>query len=446
MSSLTYPTISDGEYSFIISALAFILLTPSSYIFGPKGLIATSIVLTLACSFFYIWMLAMGSAFSNSNTSQSITAEHLLSGLLLASYFAFLSLGIHYLCEWFKGNSDFKMFLFPWLALLFLVPIANYAYSTYALNKRFYNFFETTIIIAMPKDLSIIVDELSVISSDKNITTTFNVGAINRGHGLDQEDQQYRNFVASRADILIPSNTHSIALSWYSLTEKKYYKDTFSVFMDKLEVSTNYNYDRYGVKRNAQSQIEDIIIQLQVDGNAGIYKYRYQERINLMNYFEIEFTNIEDEKMQSLNLEFEQQNDKNPSVFKHALLSSRRVFDYSKPLEYHLQFAGFSEALQLDIRDLNFNRFQRSEKFMANTHKIALPEIIKIKYNRETRAYLILVFDRKEIFKAVEDLKAETEVTIFITANTNNASLKSITISGSGQTIELKKWHIRDDD
>ncbi|KGJ94797.1 TPR end-of-group domain-containing protein [Colwellia psychrerythraea] len=123
----------DGLIMFsFLTIIALVLLFPLGYWVGNAGFVAMSILLSIAVYFAFTWAKAIGRSFANGagNTSRN-EREAMIIALICFGYFAYLSLGLHYLIIYLNTGITLQPFFYIWVTsfsapMLFLALLASY--------------------------------------------------------------------------------------------------------------------------------------------------------------------------------------------------------------------------------------------------------------------------------------------------------------------------------
>lgn len=447
----------------IMIGVGLLFLLPTAYMGGKRSLIVVTLVLTGISSFLLMYAKALGSSFSNSNTTKSFDFEMLLMFLAFAALYAFIAYGSFCLRQVTYGIEGYRIKLLVWFIILLGYPIylsVSAAISSHNTQKKHYS---SDIIIAHAIDFPIQIDRLKFFDSNTNKASSVssryleNDRKVSEIEGLSYENEfmQSQRYYAKLAQTLIPIGFDSFELSWYSVLENKFYKDTFPIDQKKLKVDESYD---------GQLTISDMLVHILPNGHVDLLKREYTSYTHLGDYFDIAFSSVEGQSIDSiwknhsqveaqyinyenLNNDFEKL--KKGTIVKlspEEILSFRSVHSYGIDIELNQKEDEVSELHEIKIIDFYLNQYTRSVKFLRKINKKPLPSFIRIKHvnDKDERYWTDIMFNKKELLNQFESFTAIHNKEVFFKIDINVADLNKskIWLQSKDEKIALDNWYI----
>lgn len=445
----------------IMIGVGLLFLVPAAYFGGKIGITIVTLILTVISCYLLLYAKGLGKSFANSNTPTSLNLEIVLMFLSFAALYAFIGYGSFCLRQVTHGIEGYKIKLLVWFVILIGYPIylsVSAAISLHNIQKKYYT---SDIIITHAIDFPILVDRIKFFNSKTNKASSIfsryleNYRKVYEIEGLTSKNElmQSLRYYAKLSHTLIPIGFDSFELSWYSVLENKFYKDTFPIDRKKLKVGKNYE---------GQLTISDMLIHILPNGHVDLLKNEYTDYTHLTPYSKVDFSSVEGQSIDSiwknhsqvesqyinyenLNNDFEKL--KKGTVVKlsaEEILSFRSVHSYGIDIE--LKENEVHKIQEIKVIDFYLNQYTRSAKFLRRTNSKPLPSFIRIKHvnNKDERRWVDVMFNKKELLNQFKTFTAihNEEVYIKIDINVADLNKSKVWLQSKDKKVTLDNWYI----
>jgi len=447
----------------IMIGVGLLFLLPTAYMGGKISLIVVTLVLTGISSYLLIYAKALGSSFANSSTTKSFDFEMLFMFLAFAALYAFIAYGSFCLRQVTYGIEGYKIKLLVWFIILLGYPIylsVSAAINLHSVQKKHY---DSNIIIAHPKDFPILIDRLKFLDSKKNNASsiasryTENYRKVSEIEGLSYENEsmQSQRYYTKLAHTLIPIRFDSFELSWYSVLENKFYRDTFPIDQKKLKIRE---------RNDNQLTISDMLIHILPNGHVDLLKNEYTNYTHLTPYFDVAFSSVEGQSIDSiwknhsqvgpeyvnyenLNYDFEKlMKGTAVKLSPEEILSFRSIHSYGIDIELIQKENEVNELQEIEVIDFYLNQYTRSAETLRKINSKPLPSFIEVKRlnNKDKRAWVDIMFDKKELLSQFKTFTAihNEEVIFKININITDLNKSEVWLQSKDEKVALDNWYI----
>jgi len=242
----------------IIGLLFFaVVLTHGAaiYFFGLHGALISSIIFSAIFTHFTRIFLLWGKPF---DTPLEFRTFYLPLFVSMAAMLM-LSFGEYHFIQYIKTGVLNKLYFFSWLAVLLGAPTLYFApiYIKRYLTLRFLvnNYVEAVLILFHHNDLPVYVESVKFIDSKKKIKSKIKLNSYEDDfHSFENTYPDNRiNFLKNPKRYIfrhhenIPLRTDIVSISWYSLSEDKYYEAEVPLSLSEFDIFYN-EYDNNGNK------------------------------------------------------------------------------------------------------------------------------------------------------------------------------------------------------
>ncbi|AZQ64879.1 hypothetical protein EI427_21885 [Flammeovirga pectinis] len=447
----------------IMIGVGLLFLVPSAFIGGKVMLTIVTLLLTGISCYLLLYGKALGKSFANSTTPTSIDLELVLLFLSFAALYTFIAYGSFCLKQATYGIDGYKIKLLIWFIILIGYPTylsVSAALSLYHVQKKNYT---TAIIIVHAIDFPVLIDRIKFFDSKTKKASSVsyryheNDRKMNQIEGLssDNEQMRYQRYYTQLSPTLIPIGFDSFELSWYSISESRFYRDTFPIDQKKLKIDENY--DGY-------LTISDLLINILPDGNVDVLKREYTSYTHLGAYFDVAFTPVDGQSIdtiwknhsqideqninyRNLNIDFERLKAGTVrNLSPEEILSFRNVYAYGIDIELLQKEETISEFRDITVVDFYLNQYSRSSKFLKKISTTPLPSLIRVKHidNKDQYHWVTIMFDKKELLKQFEFFTKthKNEVSFKIVINSSALKKSTIWLQSNDDKIVLDNWSI----
>ncbi|MDW5288756.1 hypothetical protein [Formosa sp. PL04] len=449
----------------IMIGVGLLFLLPTAFIGGKKSLIVVTIVLTGISCFLLMYGKALGSSFSNSNRTKSFDWDAVLMSLAFAALYAFIAYGCFCLNQVLNDIDGYKIKLLIWGIILIGYPMYLIISAETSLHNMHKKHYESEIIIAHPIDFPILIDRLRFFDSKTNKSSSLSSRFLENdrmrssieGLSYEYEFMQSQRYYTRLPKILIPIDFDTFELSWYSVPEQKFYRDTFSIDQKKLKVGENYD---------KQLIISDMLIHILPGGHVELLKNEYRNYTHLYSYFDVDFKAVEGQSIDSIwkqysqvdseyinynNLNYDFKILNNGTVEKltpEEILAFSSVHTYAIQVELIQKEDEVNELEEIKVIDFYLNQYTRSTEFLRKEGTKPLPSFIQIELlkDREFKGRIEVMFDKKELLNQFNAFTTTPKEDVFFKVTINVADLNKSTIElhSKDETLMLNNWHITD--
>lgn len=448
----------------IMLSVGLVLLIPAAYFGGKRAVFITALVLTVISCFCYVYMLALGKAFSNSNSSVIINLDIALEFLAIAFLYGFIAYGSFCLRQVACGQDGYKIKVVIWSLLLVGVPLSIYANNTYSIYKTHKKYYSTAITIAHAKDFPILIDRIKFFNSKtqnaSSISARFheNYRKVREIEGLRDSHKlmHSQRYYTKMANTLVPIGFDSFELSWFSVLENRFYKDVFSIDQSKFKVGENYE---------KQRTINNMLFNIQPNGYVDLLKEEYSNYIHLASYSDTKSYDVSDQTLDSIfqlhsqvapldarriaNLHRDFDILKKGTVTKLSLediLDFRKVYSFGITIECNQKSNETNTIKAIEVIDFYLNQYSKSAAFLQKTKTQPLPSLIRIKLinTKEKQRSVAIIFDKKSLvnqYNSFTDTKEE-DVTFEIRLHLSELTKSQIWLQSKNKKTVLKDWII----
>lgn len=449
----------------IMIGIGLLFLMPAAYFGGKTGVIITAIILILINFYIYLYAVGLGKSFSNSNFSTPLETE-LLQLLVFTVFYAFMAYGSFCFREVIYGIEGYKIKLLIWSVILLGYPMYLYTTSAYSLYNRNRKHYSSSITITHAKDFPILIDRIKFFDS-KSKKASFiyerfqeNYKKVSEIEGLTDQNEfmQSQRYYTKLIPTLIPIGFDSFELSWYSVLENKFYKDTFLIDQKKFKISEKY--DR-------QLVISDMLINILPNGHVDLLKRKSTDYIHLFAYFDVAFNDVKGQTLatifnthsqiapldnndiKNLNYNFEKlQEETVTKLSLEEILSFRSVYPFGIDIEINKKKNEVNELEDIKIIDFYLNQYTRNADFLKEINTKPLPRFIRIEIvnNKNKRRWVDIMFDKKMLHTQFTTfIKTHKEdVSLAIKINIVDLTKSEIWLKSKDKKIALDNWIITD--
>ena len=244
-------------------------------------------------------------------------------------------------------------------------------------------------------------------------------------------------------------------LSWYSISENKFYKDTFSLDQQKLKVRQEYS---------GQMMISDLLINILPNGNADLLINKDSSRDHLLHYRKVDFTSVENKSLDEIFKLFDQKKlsesrierlkENHEKLIKNTtsllsaeeILNFRSVHSYAIDVEIKQKEGERNQIKEIKVIDMYLNKYSRSADFLKEIHEKPLPSFIEVQIlnNKESRRYIKIVFDRKALLNQFNtfESKSKGDLTLGILIDAEKVSRSKIHLKSRSKRVVLTHWRV----
>ena len=486
------PSFSDS--SLILLTMLFfanLILLPSGYFGGKVGLVVAAIVLTAITAFLYIYMLALGKSFANGNSNSTIDIKHIISFIAFACFYAFMAYGAFMISQMLKGEASYGWQIIGWLVVCLSFPLFDYSqsyYGIYSYHQEQKKYYSTDITIAHPKNFPILIDQLNFINSKGKTSSSTSLTKnaelyrddqyVKRFEGIDVESNENLRYLQSHLfysigpdptpsnsrstsnysrarDWRIPTNFDAFELSWYSVADKKFYKDTFPLDQKKLDIK-----DKYGGGR----EINDLLINILPTGHVDLLKRKSGDLLHTIPYWDIAFTQLESEDLTEILTHFSTQNltgkylEMLTDTYAKALititeghepnevLKFRSVQPFGIDIKFKESQSSLYELRRIEVIDFYLNEYARSAKTLKKVHTLALPSHFEINFADKNNDWseINIAFDKASLFEQFNHFKEKNTGDIYfdVTLDKDNLRETEVVFKANESTSKITGWEI----
>ncbi|CDF79334.1 hypothetical protein BN863_16220 [Formosa agariphila KMM 3901] len=257
--------------------------------------------------------------------------------------------------------------------------------------------------------------------------------------------------------MLIPIEFDTFELSWYSVPEEKFYRDTFSIDQKKLKVDENYD---------KQLTISDLLVNILPNGHVELLKNEYTNYSHLNSYYDVAFNDVKGQSIDSIfkqysqipseNIDYKNLNRDfkiltNGTVDKltpEEILAFKNLHTYGIQVELQQKEQGFSMSQDIKVIDFYLNQYTRSSDFLRKESTKPLPSLIQIKIlkDREFKDRIEVMFDKKELQNQFNMFTAtpKADVHFNIIINVDDLQKSIVELQSKNETMTLNNWYIAD--
>lgn len=450
----------------IMIGIGLFFLIPSAYFGGKIGVTITAIILTTISCYLFVYAIALGKSFSNSNSSMSLNTDMILQFLSITALFTFMAYGSFCFSQIAHGIEGYKIKLLIWGIILLGYPMYLSINNTSNLHNKQRKHYSSNIIIAHAKDFPILIDRIKFFDSKtkkaSSIYSRFheNYKKISEIEGItDQNDfMQSHRYYTKSTNTLIPIGFDSFELSWYSVLENKFYKDIFPIDQKKLKVDENYE---------KQLTISDMLIHILPHGHVDLLKKEHTDYTHITPYFDVAFNAVKGQTLDAIfkthsqiasldinsieNLNRDFKNLEKGTVTKlspEEILSFRSVYPFGIAIEINQKPNEINELKEIKVIDFYLNQYSRSADFLKEINTKPLPSFIRIKIlnNKDKRRWVDIMFDKKMLFNQYTTfIETHKEaVTFDVKVNIVDLTKSQIWLKSKDEKIALDNWIITD--
>jgi len=450
----------------IMIGIGLLFLIPAAYFGGKMGVTITAIILTAISCYLFIYAIALGKSFSNSNASMRLNTDMILQFLAFAAFYSFMAYGSFCLSQVAHDIEGYKIKLLIWGVILLGYPMYLSISSTYSIYHKQRKHYSSAIIIAHAKDFPILIDRIKFFDSKTKKASSMyarfheNHRKVSEIEGLTDQNEcmQSLRYYTKATHTFIPIGFDSFELSWYSVLENKFYKDIFPIDQKMLKVAENYE---------KQRTISDMLIHILPNGHVDLLKKEYTDYTHVTPYFDVAFKAVEGQTLDAIfkthsqiapldfnsieNLKRDFKNLKKGTVTKlspEEILSFRSVYPYGIAIEINQKPTEISELKEIKIIDFYLNQYSRSADFLKEINTKPLPSFIRIKIvnNNDERRWIAIMFDKKMLFNQYSAfIETHKEAVYFdIKVNLMDLTKSQIGLKSKNEKIALDNWIITD--
>jgi len=439
------------------------LFIPTAYFGGKTGVILAFLALTAISCYIFIYAIGLGKSFANSSTPTTWNSKQLLPFLAFAVFYAFMGYGSFCLSEFAHGAAGYKIQLIVWILMVAGYPLFSYSRQVYNLYITQIKHYSSKIIIAHPKDFPIQLDQIQFLNSKtKKASSRYSnfhedYDQIEKTEGLTCQNilMQSQRYYTQMLPLLIPISFDSFELSWYSILENKFYKDTFPLDQNKLKVHQKYE---------GQMTISNMLIHILPNGNVDLLKNDYSELTHLIPYYDVAFTSVRGQSLDSIwklftpiglpetqigNLKksFEKlQKGTGNQVSPEDILNFRSVHSYGIDIKIEQKQNEINELKEIKVIDFYLNKYVRKSDFLRKINKKPLPSLLRIKTlnNNDKRRWIDILFDKKALLNQYTTFASEhkDDVSFDLTVNLENLEKSQICLKSKDEKLALHSWRI----
>lgn len=461
------PYTSDHLSMILIMISAGVLLfIPTTYFGGKIGVTIAFLALTVFSCFIFLYAKGLGKSFSNSNAPKAGNAELLLPFLAFATFYAFMAYGSFCLSQVAHGVEGYKVQLTIWILILVGYPLFSYSRQVYSLYNTQIKHYSSKIIIAHPRDFPIQFDQIRFLNSKtKKASYPYydfreDYDQVEKTEGITCQniDMQSQRYYTQLSPLLIPIRFDSFELSWYSILENKFYKDTFPLDQNKLTVRQKYD---------GQMTISNMLIHILPNGNVDLLKNDHSERTHIIPYFDIAFTSVKgksldaiwklftptrfpETKIENLKKSFDKlQKGTGTQFIPEEILSFRSVHTYGIDIKITQKSNEINELKEIKIIDFYLNKYLRKADFLRKINKKPLPSFFEIKIlnNKDKRRWIDVVFDKKALLNQYTSFIAlrKDDISFEVTVDIEDLEKSQICLKSKDEKLSLHSWRITED-
>ena len=455
----TVPSLSDNSTVFLIMVMvASFIFFPTAYFGGKKSLIIAVCILTGFTAFVYLYALGLGRSFANSNASGAIDSSQLIMFVLFTCFYLIMAYGHYILVQTIKGEGSYGVQLLIWLCLCFAYPVFDYASQSYKYNQYLEEqkkYYEAKIIIAHPIKFPVLIDNIRFLNAQSGSTSVMDdafyrddeeryVYDFERLRGESEENLKEHVYYAIsnpernhlKVPLKVPVDFDAFELSWYSIADKKFYKDVFSLTQNKLEIS-----ERYGT--NAK-RINTLLINILPTGQVDLLKREGSDVVHTAPYSDVAYTDVESHVLSDILTYFttknfnEKQLEELTETYQKAqndtvdhdpdeVLRYRTVQPYGIDVKLDESQSDLYKLKKLTVIDFYLGQYRRNVNTFQNVHKLPLPSHLRIGMKDQTK--INIAFDKASLFEQFMVFRAENEGELYFEVILNKDNLALTTVA-----------------
>jgi len=472
------PTLSDNTTILMIMiAVAMFLFFPTAYFGGKKSLLIVVAVLSAVTAFLYLYGLGLAASFSNSHSRGGLNAGQLFMFVLFVCFYLGMAYGNYCLVQTIKGESGYGIQLVVWLVLCVSYPVFDYASQSYqysqllAKQKKYYL---AKIIIAHPVKFPVLIDHIRFLNVESGSSSTMDNAFYRddeekyvydfeklrgeseeqlKGHvyyAIDDSRQHYLN-----GDLKVPSDFDAFELSWYSMADKKFYKDVFPLTQDKLEVS-----ERYSTK---EKKINKLLINILPTGQVDLLKRDGGDILHTVPYWDIAYTEVESNELSDILTRFTDKGingkrlEELTETYQKALSDSvdndpeevlryRSVQPYGIEVKLDESHSDLYKLKNLTMIDFYLGQYRRRFNAFQPIRKLPLPSYLMVDITDQASNWseVRIAFNKASLFEQFKAFRAENEGDIYfeLIVNKDDLTKTSISLKATGGSKKLTDFNV----
>jgi len=454
----------------VVTAIGLLLLVPATFWGGKVGVIVAIALLMLGSWFLYAWGTGLGRSFANAPpvVNAGLDWSMLLVMLKLLLFYSFLAYGVWHLCQTIKTDEKSYVVLSLWFAVLIGLPASLYGHQTYQLYVKQIKHYATSIIVTHAKTMPLIIDQLTFIdlSNDERLIVSLRLDnteniaerfealapealAINTEDSSGSNVSAQQNYYTHYQDIYVPAGFDQFELSWYSILEQRFYKDSFAVVRKKLSIKRDFT---------GQTKMSDLIINIWPQGHVDLLKQEQGERTHLNQYRDVAYKEIKLEQklladvfgtnhqksrlisqISQAKQQFEQTDNNQDSL--NEQLKLRQFYDWGLTVNVLNETEHSYQVKAITVADVFLRSYSRRVTGLKVTEQQPLPNrlVFELSDNNDKEIKLQLVLDpmvlQALVQRGMKDGEGEFQLEVNIDINSLDSS--EVFIIEAGRRVRL---------
>ncbi|TEW52559.1 hypothetical protein [Psychromonas algicola] len=479
----TVPTLSDNSTVLLIMiAVAMFIFFPTAYFGGKKSLIIAVCILTGLTAFVYLYALGLGRSFANSNASGAIDSSQLIMFVLFTCFYLLMAYGNYSLVQTIKGESGYGIQLVVWLVLCVSYPVFDYASQSYQYSQHLAEqkkYYEAEIVIAHPVKFPVLIDHIRFLnvesgsssvmdnpfSRDDEEEYVYDFEKLRgeseehlKGHvyyAIDDPRHDYSKGPFSKGALKVPVDFDAFELSWYSIADKKFYKDVFPLTQNKLEISE--------IHGTHVKKINNLLINILPTGQVDLLKRKGRDILHTVPYWDIAYTDVGSDDLSDILTHFTSKEidgkrlEELTETYQKALndtaennpdevLRYRSVQPYGIEVKFDESQNTLYKMQKMTLVDFYLGQYRRSINAFQPIRELPLPSHLMIDITDQAKKWseIHITFNKASLFEQFKTFSAENEGDIYfeLILNKDDLTKTSISLNANGVSRKLTDFKV----
>jgi len=477
------PTLSDNSTVLLIMiAVTMFIFFPAAYFGGKKSLVVVVIVATCLTAFLYLYGEGLGRSFSNSHSGGGLNAGHLFMFVLFACFYLVMAYGNYSLVQTIKGESGYGIQLVVWLVLCASYPVFDYASQSYQYNQYLAEqkkYYEAEIVIAHPVKFPVLIDHIRFLNVKSGSSSVMdnpfsrddeeeyvydfeNLRGESEEHlkahvyyTIDDPRHDYSKGPFAKGALKVPVDFDAFELSWYSIADKKFYKDVFPLTQNKLEISEIYG--------THVKKINDLLINILPTGQVDLLKRQSGDILHTVPYWDIAHTDVESDDLSEILTHFTnkdidgKQLKELTETYQKALndttnnnpdevLRYRSVQPYGIEVKFEESQSTLYKLQKMTMVDFYLGQYRRRVSAFQPVRELPLPSHLMIDITDQNKKWskIHIAFNKASLFEKFKTFSAENAGDIYfeLILNKDDLTKTSISLKANGASEKLTDFKV----
>jgi len=473
----TVPTLSDNSTVLLIMiAVAMCIFFPTAYLGGKKSLVIVVVIATGLTAFIYLYGLGLGRGFSNNHSGGGLNAGHLFMFVLFSCFYLLMAYGNYSLVQTIKGENGYGIQLVVWLVLCVSYPVFDYASQSYQYHRYVEEqkkYYEARIVIAHPVKFPVLIDHIRFLNAESGSSSV-----MDNPFYRDDEGEYLYDFEKLKAEseehlkghvyyaivplhgylksaLKVPVDFDAFELSWYSIADKKFYKDVFPLTQNKLEISEIYG--------THVKKINKLLINILPTGQVDLLKREGGDTLHTVPYWDIAHTDVESDDLSDILTFFtskeingkrlEELTETYQKALNHTadnnpdeVLRYRSVQPYGVEIRLEESQKTLYKLQKMTMVDFYLGQYRRGISAFQPVRELPLPSHLMIDITDQASNWseIHIAFNKASLFEQFKIFSADNKGDIYfeVMVNKDDLTKTSISLKANGVSRTLTDFSV----